>query len=474
MGKSHYMLFNLVAAQFAVNCENPRVRKDFRVVQQEGNWMKVVETMRIMKNTGRMTYYAKMHLDIFSQIHDNMSFLTWHRAFIWEFENELRAIGGDDITLPYIDWGTEGDSYDGQVDQGVANHPYYYAQMDSKTQCLTGQIYDSFYLNPIFNDGQCIARANQVDQDLLIAGWADIDNEIISNTDFPSFDEAIQYGFHADVHLRFGGHMGSHFSPIDPLFFAHHSFVDLTLNTWQYVHSNWYDMGDEPLAWSSFQINNNTYYHGQVFQMLNQCVQYQRYGSSETSGEVNLQKRATASSNDTTSAATATSTEIMIEQVPVPASDATETAEAYILKVPESPVVTKEQLEAYAAKLKDYYGTLKQNLNDTDACRTQIGGFHKNSFLPTNNKPDPEKLKRLGLDPIKYEKLSVKREDNRNELEGFGQFVRKSVEQVIDENKDKYLQYVSDDKMTAFQDAFTADSAVLTMALCLLTLLNFI
>ena len=459
------MLIQLVfvLAQFGVNCQNPRIRKDFRVVQSEGKWSRIVSAYRQMKYTGRITYYAKLHQDIFSRIHNNLAFYTWHRALLWEFENEIRAIGGQDLTLPYIDWPGEGSSYNGAVDRGVANHPYYYAQQQG--QCLTGQIYDSFTLSSVFNSGQCISR--RLDQSTLIAGWADMDNAIIGTSSFRQFSDNMQYGLHADVHIRFGGHMATAFSPVDPLFFAHHAFVDLTLNTWQYVHKNWYNMEDEPLAWSNFQINGRTYYHGQVFQMLNQCVRYQRYWPSRTSRQLKKRQEAEAaagdkagtkaetaetktSENPSNVAPVAAETNISDEITPETPKDPEDSNNPTIPKIkelpevkevpeiPESPVIDEKEIESYNTELVTHYDQLSTYVNNTEDCQKFIGKFYQDSFIPIDSKASPEMIRQLGLDPIKYNEIVAKRDESRDKLSTYGHFIRKSVKDVIEENKERY------------------------------------
>ena len=413
------MLFGLVGfvfAQFAVNCRNPRVRRDFRAEYLDNNrWLRFVNAYQQMKWTGRITHYAKLHRDITSQIHRNMYFLSWHRAFLWEFENEIRAIGGNDLTLPYIDWAADGYEFSGQVDKGWANHPYFYGKQEQGQQCLAGQIYPTFQKSPIFNAGQCIGR--DIDHSYSVASWAAVDNTIFQSYDFGTFSDAIQYGIHSDVHNLFSGDMGSDFAPVDPLFMAHHGFVDLLLNTWQYAHNKY--QGFEQWVYSAdFQINGRTYNHGKLLANTNQCVQYERWMSSQSSGQ--LRKRAVNSTtglNETATPANSTRPSTTEELSDAPLATATESQAAHYAK-PNVPYVSPQQIKNYNADLANHYKSVQgiltnTTLNETSkntGCISKIVGFYKAGFVPLNKTIDPVKLKKLGLDPVKAQAIKDQQE----------------------------------------------------------------
>ena len=400
-------------------------------MQQNGKWSRIVNAYRTMKHSGRISYYAKIHQDIFGQIHNTIQFLTWHRAFIWEFENEIRSIGGNDLTLPYIDWAAEGTAYNGQVDQSVANHPYYYAKQNG--QCLAGQVYDTFMLAGQFNGGQCIRRST--DQSVLVAGWADLDNNIINNRAFSGFSDSIQYGIHANVHIRFGGHMGSTYSPVDPMFFGHHGFIDMTMNIWQYVRSNFNNMGSS-ISTRTFTINGNTYTHGGVFAMNSMCARYQRYVESRSSRK--LKKR--QSDTNSTDSPTPTNTTATSTTSESPEATATESgiSQGEHYDAPDIPSYSDAEIASYNDDLVKHYDDLKSKLNSTDDCQKSIAGFYTGSFLPLDNHPSDDALAKLGLDPSKYKEVAATIFDQREQLSKAGEFVRKTVEQVKSENKDKY------------------------------------
>eukprot|EP00835_Amoeboradix_gromovi_P003290 NODE_212_length_14557_cov_0.357103.p2 type:complete len:437 gc:universal NODE_212_length_14557_cov_0.357103:8162-9472(+) len=432
------MFFSIsVLAQVTVNCSNPRIRKDFRVVQSEGNWSRIVSAYRKMKSSGRITYYAKLHKDIFSTIHNTYTFFTWHRAFLWEFENEIRAIGGNDLTLPYIDWAGEATKYNGQIDRSQSNDPYYYAKQSG--QCLTGQIYDSFLLSSTLNSGTCVSRSTATS--VLVGGWADLDGSIINSKDYRSFSDALQYGIHAEVHVRIGGNMAQAISPVDPFFFAHHGFIDSTLSIWQFVHNNFDNMATAESS-ETFVINGHTYKHADVFNLKNMCTRYWRY--TQTSTSKRLKKRQENAVPTATETAFPSVTELETE--------------TEIFSVPDYDFDDPATVEQYNAEVAQHYTDLKNSISSKDECYKKIGDFYPGSFIPVNNTISEAALKKIGLDPKKFVEVRVTNDARRDDMSKYGNFTRKTVEEVISENANKY------------GNALDSGSALMSSALLLLAL----
>ena len=415
----------LVFGQLSVPCENPRIRKEFRQVQSEGNWDKVVKAYSIMKSTGRIDEYANLHQQAFKSIHGTPKFYTWHRAMMYEMETEMQSIVGPNFTIPYIDWANEGSLYNGQIEQSVAINPYFYGKQNGS--CLSGQIYESFDLNTNYKGGPCLTR--KANSSVLIGGWADLDNTIINSMNYSAINDAIQYGIHGDVHMHFGGPFSEHYSPTDPLFYGHHGFIDLTLNLWQYIHSSYKDMGVN--ITDTFQINNKTYSHKDLFQMKNTCVQYIR---RKDGGAPN--PTSTSDKNDTAHKSTETleaidSPPILLEVPNVNSTSATPSTNPNSTAQPTgvsqdstSPPTfiasSPEDQEAYSKQLQKHYENLKSTLTSPDQGTQKIVNFYNSSFVPKAVQLSPSNIERLGLNPAKYRALADAREILRNNLAKLG------------------------------------------------------
>lgn len=131
-------------------------------------------------------------------------FLPWHRAFLLEFENELRK-RDPELTIPYWDW---------ERDQGDLVG---ICRLDLIKR-LTGQEYWRRQTLPDFT--------------------IDIDRVplILKHTrTFLGFTSELEEGPHNEGHMWVEtGHMSMiHLSPMDPLFWMHHANVDRIWALWQ-------------------------------------------------------------------------------------------------------------------------------------------------------------------------------------------------------------------------------------------------
>ncbi len=134
--------------------------------------------------------------------HGTTHFLTWHRAYIYQFENILRQASGDDsLNLPYWDWSTS---------------PSLPAAFRDSTSSL-------FESSRSINGGQMLPSSVVVD-DLQAS---------TSNTNYFSFSSALEGSPHGAVHVLIGGRMGSvPTAANDPIFWLHHCNIDRVWDAW--------------------------------------------------------------------------------------------------------------------------------------------------------------------------------------------------------------------------------------------------
>ena len=202
--------------------------------------------------------------------HRNAMFLPWHRQYLVEFEQSLRAVKAG-VTLPYWDW-TE----------------------RAKT---ASELFQDDFMGPINPSGQLdIVRSGYFTQDAAnptppwwpagLAGWrirAELQpfglpsnlreslvrgggstnslprsstiNALLDQTSYNSFRIALEEGVidgflhptHNALHGWVGGHMSQRSSPNDPVFFMHHCYVDKLWADWQADgHQNDYPVSAPP------------------------------------------------------------------------------------------------------------------------------------------------------------------------------------------------------------------------------------
>jgi hypothetical protein len=155
-------------------------------------------------------------------IHGYPGFLTWHRAYLYAYEEALRCINPD-ITLPFWNW-SSGPS------TGVPA-----ACRDATYEDRNGDTVD----NPLFagplpssSGGGFTSRRADIDSTSFddIATSA---QSASSQTTFSNFQTAIN-GPHGSVHVRVSGNMGTVATAgFDPIFYLHHANVDRLWAIWQ-------------------------------------------------------------------------------------------------------------------------------------------------------------------------------------------------------------------------------------------------
>ncbi|HEY4260884.1 MAG TPA: tyrosinase family protein, partial [Schlesneria sp.] len=161
-------------------------------------------------------------------------FVSWHRAYLYYFERICRSVSGDDnFTLPYWNYDKPG--------QNVMPWPF---------------VDNSVTDNPLL-----YARGNGINAGAFLAPAAVGEELTVSETDFGTFQEALQ-DCHDATHLAIGGDMGSVWTAaLDPIFYLHHANIDRCWRHWQRLHQGTADPSPLPSWWNTqwtfFDENGN-------------------------------------------------------------------------------------------------------------------------------------------------------------------------------------------------------------------------
>jgi tyrosinase len=148
--------------------------------------------------------------------HGGELFLPWHRAYLYFFEMSLRELRPT-VTLPWWDWST-----------GALPAPY--RDPDPANPLAAGPI------PPAARGADGRTRTFRTGPQSLPTA-ADI-ADALSRDDFLDFSGAVET-LHNWVHGSIGGTMGSvPRAAYDPIFWAHHAFVDRLWRLWQLRHSS--------------------------------------------------------------------------------------------------------------------------------------------------------------------------------------------------------------------------------------------
>ena len=148
-------------------------------------------------------------INIYNQCqHGSPHFLSWHRAFLYYFEETLRAASGDpSLNLPYWNW------------YATPTIPSVFTSPANST-------------NPLWH-----FRANDTTAGLSQAPFSDGN---LLQPPYPGFSSDLEGNPHASVHSELGGDMGYiDRSARDPIFWLHHCNIDRLWNVWvNEGHSN--------------------------------------------------------------------------------------------------------------------------------------------------------------------------------------------------------------------------------------------
>ncbi|MER7759733.1 tyrosinase family protein [Streptomyces sp. NPDC097619] len=197
--------------------------------------------------------------------HMSPSFFPWHRRYLLDFEEALRAVDPT-VSVPYWDWTTDrspadplwGEDFMGGTGQGperkVATGPFAHASGNwpitvgiTEAPFLTrnlGRPHNPITLptaaelqtaldDPVYDMSPWDSTASAGGFRNKLEGWAAPRSERWRN--------------HNKVHQWIGGHMTGGTAPNDPVFWLHHAFVDLIWDRWQARHPGSGYLPDAPL-----------------------------------------------------------------------------------------------------------------------------------------------------------------------------------------------------------------------------------
>lgn len=169
-------------------------------------WARYINAVRTLKETPN--YWEDLvaqHTGAMSFAHniDNsyqFGFLTWHRQYLLDFEEDLREVD-EGVRLPYWDW------------RSRRRVPKHMGVED--------------WMSLELGRGK---RASAFGRKIKLNRIEKIDN-------FEEMSDTIEL-LHNSIHGSLGGDMQTMMSPNDPIFFMHHAFVDKMWDYWQAQNAN--------------------------------------------------------------------------------------------------------------------------------------------------------------------------------------------------------------------------------------------
>jgi hypothetical protein len=235
------------------------------------SYRRAIAAMLQLPPTDARNWYRIAFIHELDCPHQNWWFLPWHRGYIGWFEQICRNLSGDaTFALPYWDWTATPNLPAPFGDNSVLNpsNPTFIASLQDFQNQFTNPataLYQSFtqaqlaqaqnrqlgdaptFLNQISGDFFPIAQARQsdfggsypgevsigrIESALAPTAFADFASLPAANHDATAGEGILETHPHDNTHAAVGGFMSQFLSPVDPIFWMHHSNIDRLWDVW--------------------------------------------------------------------------------------------------------------------------------------------------------------------------------------------------------------------------------------------------
>ncbi|HEX5741848.1 MAG TPA: tyrosinase family protein [Pilimelia sp.] len=212
---------------------------------EKSAFVAAVKSLKAQTSGRNYDSFVRTHMTYFSTVsnhryaHQSPSFLPWHRQYLLDFENALKAINPA-VDLPYWDW---------TVDRTTTGTPFTADFMGGNGQNGNGPVTTgpfagstNWRINVSASTSTSLRRAmggtlptgTQVSQVLGVSTY-DVSpwNSASSSGMRNRMEGWLTPNIHNAVHVWVGGHMAQTDSPNDPVFWLHHANIDRLWSQWQ-------------------------------------------------------------------------------------------------------------------------------------------------------------------------------------------------------------------------------------------------
>lgn len=185
---------------------NSNIRVEWQQFKNTAQCQSFINAIRLMRDNtdpndrGSLQYWANVHQHYCP--HGIAYFLSWHRGYLYFFEQQLRITSGDPtLNLPYWNYYLD-PVVPGEFTDPSPSNPLYLQRSGTN-------VYNALSLWPfssqVFNFQRGTVNA---------------------------FESRIESIPHNPVHDLIGGIMSTMMSPLDPLFYLHHANIDRLTHAW--------------------------------------------------------------------------------------------------------------------------------------------------------------------------------------------------------------------------------------------------
>lgn len=214
---------------FESQCD--KTRRSVADPQNAANVRMFVHGVTRLKASGLYDNLTRQHgaNETFLQIHESTIFLPWHRWFVAQMEDAIRLeLNAPCFAMPYWDWSADAADPMGSAVWSVVG------EANSHGSCLTTGPFAGFRGAL---DGECLRRDTNVSHAHAHLFTTDELGALVAqNRSFLNFSRTFEDTAHAGPHRLVAQQMASLPSPDDPLFYLHHAFTDVVLQSFLCCH----------------------------------------------------------------------------------------------------------------------------------------------------------------------------------------------------------------------------------------------
>jgi tyrosinase len=214
---------------------------------EKANFVAAVKALKAQTSGRNYDWFVRTHMNYFGTVdnhnyaHMSASFLPWHRRYLLEFENALKA-HNPAVDLPYWNWtvnrsttgapftadfmGGNGSGGNGAVTTGpFAGATRWRINVSATSSTALRRAMALRGSLPIGSDVDGVMRVSTYD----VSPWSSASSGGMRNR----VEGGLTPNLHGRIHNWVGGHMAQIDSPNDPVFFLHHCNIDRIWSRWQ-------------------------------------------------------------------------------------------------------------------------------------------------------------------------------------------------------------------------------------------------
>ena len=177
--------------------------QQFKASSQYQSFLNAIAAMRQNTNPNdrnSLHFWVRVHQTYCP--HDVPYFISWHRGYLYYFEQQLRIASGDPtLNLPYWDYYSYA-TLPSEFTNPAPGNPLY-------LQRAGANVYNALTLSPFAPEVYNFQRGTQ-----------------------NSFEARLESAPHNPIHNLIGGIMATMQSPFDPIFYLHHANIDRLTHAW--------------------------------------------------------------------------------------------------------------------------------------------------------------------------------------------------------------------------------------------------